>query len=101
MPGQDNTREFDRIVERLRADDPTFANRVEKATSDADETAHLNADPAADPFSVPRKPRRKLRAGLLGAAALFAMILGGWTGLIIAIVITIWAVRLIMADRDA
>jgi hypothetical protein len=86
MPGQDDTREFDRIVERLRADDPRFAYRVEKATSD-------------DPEFVLRKPRGKLRAGLFGGAALFAMIVGGWAGLMIAMVITIWAVRLIMADR--
>jgi hypothetical protein len=36
---------------------------------------------------------------LAGLVALFAVVVGGWTGLIIAIAITVWAVRLVLADR--
>lgn len=94
MPGQEHKREFDRIVERLRADDPQFASRVDGGL--AGETTEPLEPP---PPPVMSRVARRVHAALAGIVALFSVVVGGWTGLIIAIALTVWAVRLMLADR--
>jgi Protein of unknown function (DUF3040) len=69
-------RVFEGMVERMHADDPKFVRRIDRLGS----------------------PRRRLRATmaiLLWTITPFCIVLGGWTGLIMAVVAAGYGVKLI------
>jgi DUF3040 family protein len=67
---------FDGMVARIHAEDPQFVQRIER-------------------LRAPRRRFRMTMAILLWTVAPFCIFLGGWTGLIMAVVAVGYGVRLI------